>query len=302
MPFIQGLDKKLVVYSLIILVVYLFYFLFYLGILRPIGIRGHPLQFRLWIKRFNPIILFTTIKLVHEFYHELSFSVQEVKNKNLVNPIDLDGKILSGKLLRKCQDILRIITGVDFSLNIKLFQRTDYNADGYVNYNNLTLSTYLRVISKKELIRIENNTIHNRESKELFFVEDWKKNQGDNLFVNLSTYKSPEGYKRNLAYDYVLGPTTHYWLSNNLERDLKNKCFYSTSANWDQYYNSLAVFLISPPFDPGEYIEKKQALGIIIADSLEKNVFERRFFKFLMGYFAHQFYDYLKSYSIFQHA
>lgn len=246
------------------------------------GSNGVSLSLGLYLKKYSPLILIPYLSDLHDFFHELKTAERIILDKKIKNPSDTLGIDYSKRLLQKFQSILHSVSGVDFSVNIKLFERIDDNEKtGIVDLqkSRIALSTFIRVNSKFESQKIINAGLDPRSSTEKFLIT--KEN---------SSKLNCKSYKVNTAYNKVM-KGKHYWISGNLESDLKKKNFESNSNNYKRYYNSLGVFLISPPLEPGMKPPFK-AIGLLIIDSFEINTINNVLIKDVVGYFAHLFYDF----------
>lgn len=259
------------------------------------GVEGEPYKFRLLVKRLNPFLSSHLVLEYHELYHLINCKKEDICKRT--DPFSKDGRDCTAVILQRFNHILKIITSVDFSINIKLFEREDLLNGGFTSFDNAVLKTYERFQSGSEKAQIQNG-LQVRRNVENYIVQHWEAEDKENLYHSIRAYRG--SFKRNIAYDYSLGPTEHYWLSNNLQNDETKGRFHSTSTNYEKYYSSLGVFLIAPPLEAGKHIEDKdKVLGIIIFDSKESNVFHKIFTRHIMGYFAHIIYDYLMYYSLF---
>jgi len=281
-----------------------FIFLIIKNLLRTRGVKNEPIKFKLFLKKFNPFVHLYFSKYLHSFQHDICQSINDIYSKNSTTPWNEDGLVRTKHLLNRCQDILKIITGVDFSIHVKLFEHSypENSIDqGDSSIKQAILSTYKRFPSREELNKItETANFPARNDEEKFSIYPWKNKTEEDLYTainNIITNETATKFKKNFAYDYVLGPTKHYWLSNNLSKDHESKTFISSSENWQKYYNSLGVFVISSPIEQGKNINyDNKAIGLLIIDSFESNVFSESNIKEIMGYFAHRFYDYFSSY------
>lgn len=263
------------------------------------GVNGEPIKFKYYIKRFNPVLLLHFAQEIHSFHHALCDAKLKIKNRNITTPNDKEAKEITASLLQKCQDILKLTLGEDFSLNIKLFEnKTNIISDKLSNVRDSVLLTYERVPSKKEKEKYCVHEIRKRSNNEKFVISKWDSDNIENLFTLISSYKGK--YKKNLAYDYVFSQNNHFWLSNDLEKDSQKRIFKSTSDDYLIYYKSLAVFLLSPPLTVGEHVDIDKVLGLIIFDSIETNVFHTEYSKQILGYFSHLFYDYFLTFDVFK--
>lgn len=263
--------------------------------LQKIGVRGEPLKFTLYLKRFNPRIMYNFILGLHSFHHELFQCKQKIFTYPISSPLSREGKDMTAHLLSHCHDIIRTLTGISFSINIKLFERLDNHASGSSNLDEAVLVTYERFPSIDEKKSFQSDK-PGRKNNEKFLVEAWSNDNVEEIYKNC--LKARDGFRKNYAYDFVLGPSKHYWLSNNLKKDDKRKCFFSSSKNYDQFYNSLAVFLISPPLDHSLKPSKEETFGLLIFDTIHSNVFDKELSRQLLGYFAHRFYEYFSYFQL----
>lgn len=110
-------------------------------------------------------------------------------------------------------------------------------------------------------------------------------------------YGADRKYEVNSIFTYLLTQQKRYWMSNDLEEDVKKGDFYTSSDNYPQYYKSLAVFSIIPP-------EKNNVLpeGLVIFDTNKIGKFSEKECVNLFGYIAHLLYELLKEYEKYESA
>ncbi len=292
--------KKVSIFLFLLSILYVIYYFFFRKLSIKEGVNGVPVKFKYLIRRCNPFALTKYLEYLHQFQHKHYENSLRILNSKENSPWTEVEKSHNKELLRICQKAIHALTGTEFSIHIKLFKSKTNNQliSGEDSIYNSVFETYTRLPSKAEFDKIINQ-FPARSSDELFTIQKWERNTIEKLYekVDLSIKTGNNGYKKNYAYDYVFGPTKHYWLSNNLTLDEKNKYFISNSENWNNYYNSLGVFIISCPLHKGgdDNIEGN-CVGLLIIDSHLKNVFQEKIIIEAMGYFAHRFFDYFNIY------
>lgn len=290
--------KYILYITIFVTSLFFIYYLIRVFFLKKRGVRGEYIKLRLFLKKFNPFLINHYTKYVHSFHHTITHAIEQV-NTHKYKLDDARTRKLTAELMRECYEMLTQTIGVEFSLNIKLFEKLNNTPENIVSIDEVVLKTYERFPSKRERENIANEKYSARSSSELFKINKCTKEDLDTLVSTAIASSKGGDYKCNYGYDFALGPTKHYYLSNNLEKDIKNKKFHCTSDSIEKYYNSLGVFLISPPFNSGDYIDINNVLGIIIIDCLERNVFYDRYIACIMGYYAHRFYNF---FSIFKNS
>lgn len=182
-------------------------------------------------------------------------------------------------ILEKFQTIFNIFSR-DVSVNFKRLKSEDL------------LETYKRIPSKLEKIKENDKEIYSfkpRTYDEIFKVSN---NCVIQQMERLSKEEKNKDYSFNSAYDYVLFPNNDkYWICNNLKKSLDKKTFFSSSKDYEKYYNSLAIFNVSEKSD--EKIEdNSRTMGLLIFDGRTK-AFNPKIAKELGGYLAHRLHSFL---------
>lgn len=250
-------------------------------------------------KLFFPVYV---ISEIHDFQHLYEKFKEEIKTKKKADEkIKLDDYFCRNNianLLTSIRNTLSVAGLRDTSINIKIpISKEDGSA--YADINNIFLKTYERTPSEKEDKKSTKKTEENqsdfirRSNREVFIIADL-----DDIDCSVSWMKDNAGKCKktrsrcNSAYIYVLGSGSHSWISNNLKEAEKKEIFYSTSKNWNAYYNSLAVVAIAPHQDRTNGIIDSP-FGVLIADSPGKDAFNKVLVRKLLGYFAHRLYSLL---------
>lgn len=83
-------------------------------------------------------------------------------------------------------------------------------------------------------------------------------------------------------------------MSNDLEIDELAGDFYTTSDNYPEYYNSMAVFSIAPP--ESNILPE----GLLIFDTKKRGRFSEEECVNLFGYIAHLFYELMREYNNYE--
>ncbi len=308
--FIRNIFKPLTLYIFLTILACYLLILAVTEYLRRRGERGIPVRLFSVIKKHLKIV--SVIDELHEFQHLLSKGVKAIQNY----PCTMDnfnniGRYALTGLLTKVQQVIEMVTGADVSVNVKLFIREDSTVrNDVIPAKKTYLRTLIRIPSRLENNNVRSNKCAEREDNMKYFIgkeryikvknnksQSMKKwitetitplkermeNRGDNFFVNS-------------AYLYILGNMEHYFISNNLVKEEKKGLYLGNCKNWKDYYKSKAVFLISPNLRSNEKVDINKPIGILIVDSHCKHIFEVRFIRKLIGYFAHRLYVFLKYY------
>lgn len=295
---IDGFNKILFWFalSLIMFGIPTFFFIRYLY---KKGVAGVPLNYKLALKRLNPYLLSHYSNLIHDFQHIVTESIKEVITNNETDIGTRRARKRTVKLLDAIRHFLKTIIGVDFSVHLKLFESAQNEHTGDVKINDALLYTYERVPSLIEKKKMKHENLSARNSSEKFFIERWQSNTKiEDLYESITSNLRPNGNKRNLSYDYALGPSKHFYLSNSLKRDSKKKKFCSSSENYELYYKSLGVFIISSNTNCGQHLDGEKILGVLIIDANETKVMHKTFIRDIMGYFSHRIFEYLIAYDV----
>lgn len=248
-----------------------------------LGIRKTPCSLIRLFKYKNHKNYIDYQKYIHHIYHTKYDTIESIiKHPQYRLKSDEVSKLIDS-ILQEYQHCLHSLTGVDFSLNIKLFKE-DKQKGNYIAY------TYRRFPGTLELKGHEEQEIRYRYDNEEFLVCTCKQKDIYKLYDSIKDYiDDGSEYKRNLAYDYALNSQEHFWMSNDLKKDNNAKQFISSSNDYSLFYNSLAVFLISPPMRTRS--DKKNIAGLFIVDSIKTNVFISKESKMLIGLLSHMLYE-----------
>lgn len=233
--------------------------------------------FRL-IKIFNITKSFKLVKLLHELEHIFIEHEKIYKINNCYNS-NLETNSLK-EILDKYKEIFDLFSH-DVSINIKIFFEKD------------KLKTFIRVPSEYEIKKQDLHELQERNRTEEFKIENITIVKQIEKIEISQKYNQNRKYSINSAYNNVVFEQNNerYWICNNLKKATKNKLFISSSKNYSNYYNSLAVFLISDKVDK---IETGHMKGLLIIDSYSKGNFENSYIKQLGGYLAHKLYNFIR--------
>lgn len=227
----------------------------------------------------NPLRAWKTIDMMHNYHHLF----HEKKNQ-MEGFVDLrigsdNVKSSIEALINNARQVLSCALGVDVSVHVKLFERDDLEG-GCVSLEDSLLKAYVRSSSRRETKARQSGKLRARRNEELFKIVSSDSCADDDL-----------SYKVNSGYNYVFS-MEHYWICNNLRKQEECGCFENTSTDWQDYYNSLAVFLISAPMEIGVPVTECP-FGLFIVDSHEVGRFDRKRLKYVGGYLAHRLHDFL---------
>lgn len=202
----------------------------------------------------------------------------EMEHPQPLTPNDFEESIKN--LLSAFHDTLYDIFKVDMSISVFLISR--------INDNDYILTRGFFQPSKREDQKAE-------QRPEIQYIINDGGNQSTTFYATsaeaYATRRQAGQYKKNSIFDYILSSSAKSWLSNNLDIDMANKKFYSSSPNYGKYYSSLGAFAIAPPCrgnTPNAAIK-----GILTFDSHKTNIFSEEEFTLLMGLMAHIMYEVL---------
>ncbi|MGJ0373055.1 hypothetical protein NG764_08865 [Aliarcobacter cryaerophilus] len=242
-------------------------------------------------KSFNPINSFKLILELHKLEHLLLEKKKILKANGLFqdeNEVFFDEnknfhlRDEVKDILEKFQTIFNIFSR-DVSVNFKRLKREDL------------LETYKRIPSKLEKIKENDKEFYSfipRTYNEIFKVSN---NCVIQQMEKLSKEEENKDYSFNSAYDYVLSPNKDkYWICNNLKKSLAKKTFFSSSKDYEKYYNSLAIFNVSEKYDQSDekIKDNSRTMGLLIFDGRTK-AFNPKIAKELGGYLAHRLHSFL---------
>lgn len=107
-------------------------------------------------------------------------------------------------------------------------------------------------------------------------------------------YNNGSGYEVNSIFTYLINQRKRFWMSNDLKIDQEIGDFYTSSDNYPDYYQSLAVFSLTPP--------EKDIVpeGLLIFDTKKTGKFSEKECVNLFGYIAHLFYELLIEYNNYE--
>ena len=276
------------------------------------GERGTPVRPYTFIQKYLKII--SIIIELHDFQHFFSKAYLEIRKQDTSSESFRGvGLYALTELLRKVQSIIRLAIGADVSLNIKAFVKINKTEnEEKTPAKNTYLRVLVRVPSNHELKCTQENKHEERRDSFKYFIGSGrdhfkriKNNAPQTMKKWMTETVNPlkdkikdrdETFLVNSAYLYILGDKQHYFISNNLEKDEKDGLYLGNCDDWKDFYKSKAVFLISPNMKPNVPVDMKLPIGILVVDSKKKFIFETRFIRKLVGYFAHRLYDILKYY------
>ena|GEM_PF-6501939 len=247
--------------------------------------------FIILFKSLNPINSFKLISELHKLEHLLIEKKKILRanslfqNKNEVffdenKNFHLRDEVKD--ILEKFQTIFNIFSR-DVSVNFKRLKSEDL------------LETYKRIPSKLEEIKENDKEIYSfipRTYEEIFKVSN---NCVIKQMEKLSEDEKNKYYSFNSAYDYVLSPNKEkYWICNNLKKSSEKETFFSSSKDYEKYYNSLAVFNVSEKYDNSDEKVKdnSRSMGLLIFDGRTK-AFNPKIAKEVGGYLAHRLHNFL---------
>ncbi len=251
-----------------------------------LGTKGVGCSFSRFLSYYFKRKYVKTLYYFHtEIYHLVYNTIKEFKNENFQDINNSHAKKSVEIFTQKMSEIIEKLTGVEFSITIKLFEEFEPNPHIIVAKN------YILIPSKEEVEKRFNRD----ENSHL--ITGHKKNQIEGLyeFIKQNIDTDERKFSRNYAYDYVVSDTQHYWMSNDLKVQQQKKEFICSNHE-RMHCKSIAVFLISAPLNfshnESQRLDKAtKAVGLLIFDSPRTNVFIEKETKLLMGLMAHYLYE-----------
>lgn len=236
------------------------------------------------------------IKVLHRFQHiKDKFTVMmESSGEKITVKSDIFREGME-QLLGQTQLAFNWLLVDDVNVHVKLFQWKEQKK-GKIAMGQVPLKAFARRYDWKKMVR---------SNDEKFWVEcatqqDWckyvdalKENEPS---YNTITRQNKNRKRKNSAYDFVCQPSesqNRFYVCNNLRRARTKKSYFSNSAGWEKYYNSIAVFLIYPHSnitDLGEAVTPPS--GLLIIDSRSTGMFDKRAIRDVGGYLAHKLSEY----------
>lgn len=188
------------------------------------------------------------------------------------------------QILVRFKRVFDIVAG-DVSIHIKLIER----------YDPKQRKAFSQTISRVSSTREEDYDIP-RQSKEEFVISneiDIKELERKQKFYNarnetLDTSSNKKPQKVNSAYNQVIYGTSKYWLCNDLDFATKQNKYFSSSSNYQKYYNSLVIFVIADKDMENNPIPIDKIKGLLIVDSKDKGSFNKDYIKEIGGYLTHK--------------
>ena len=235
-----------------------------------------------FIKSYNPLVVIKILKGIHEFQHAYIDNMRMYKGND-----EKDGIDEFGKLIEEIRKIFAYIDN-DISINFKVFLNTNKNTKDSTtkSVEKTSLVTFVRARSERE-----SQQVRQRENREEYKVQPYVTAEE----LHNENGKGCKIKKCNSAFNEVIGPNQHYYISNNLLRDEKNKKYFNSGDNWKDYYTSIAIFLVAPKQVDG-YGTVGNPYALLIADSPKKYVFIHKSLVIaLMGYFSHRMYSFMRN-------
>jgi hypothetical protein len=233
------------------------------------------------------------MECVHNFQHEFDNQVLAVKKSGSLSIEDKVVLEAVNSLLLKIQNCIKQCLGLDLSIHIKLF----YNdKDEQKGKEYMAAQTYgMRLPSRREFDLCKSQLLQKRSNDEIFNIDKFETNLAKDICDKVKGIIKRDGegkFKKNSAYDFALSETDHFWVSNDLRKHTEIGHFISNSARYDEYYNSLAVFIIAPQNISLKRTDTDNIYGLLVVDSNETNIFHKNMTRFFIGYFAHRLFDF----------
>lgn len=254
---------------------------------RNLTSRGN-IHFSKLVRKFNPVYSLLAIKRIHtleHLYFKLSINTpntNDVFNDSVRNDLC--------EFLKECKYIIDKICGEDVAVHVKLFKHRLQTNVECLPLRKAVLRTILRIPSKREILLLNKSELTERRNEEEFGILKGKQGFPEEMFNKSDKLKSTRK-KVCSAYNYVFSKSEHYFICNNLSRAEKKKKYFSTSENYNRYYNSLAVFLINSNLNEGQPVDHDPIFGILVIDCFKSGTFDKDYLKILGGYMAHRLFD-----------
>lgn len=242
-------------------------------------------------RRLNPLIYCRVIVQLHLLQHihdALIRRIDDHPNRGVTLFRDATFSELLSAFLKKAKHILDLCTGGDVAVHIKLFEHVTTQNASVIDLPDAVLQTALRVPSDREFnLRSADDPLPARSHTEEFRIIHGTDGSAQEMLKKETEYEDAERAV-NSGYNYVFGETEHFFLCNNLRKAVKKKKFFSTSRNYEKYYNALAVFLVNAHVEPRMPIDPKPVFGILAVDSIKPHVMELTTTRSVAGYMAHR--------------
>ena len=140
----------------------------------------------------------------------------------------------------------------------------------------------------------ERNQDNPRNFNYIYYIEVMEYERLSRYAQRARNYNNDMGYAVNSIFTYLINQKKRYWMSNDIETEIDAGDFYTSSDNYPDYYQSLAVFSITPP--ERDIVPE----GLLIFDTKKTGRFSEKECTNLFGYIAHLFYELLIEYNNYE--
>lgn len=244
---------------------------------------------RKFLRRLNPVVFARVSIQIHHLehiYQELIAIVFAQRAQHRIFHSEEFRDTLF-RYLNQCKLILDLSTGADNAVHIKLFEHRTSPTNKTASLKKAVLRTYVRAPSRRECVLVDQQVLRPRESSELFRIIPGKPGLASNMLKNKDRYMSAR-YRHCSAYNHAFSDPEHFFLCNDIPALTKKGHFFSTSADFASYYNSVGVFLINRHVAHGHALNHEPVWGLFIIDSYATGIYEKFITKYLAGYMAHR--------------
>lgn len=182
----------------------------------------------------------------------------------------------------------------EMSRLLQLFQTTLYdlfNIDASISIYRAGETEDKRKVLIRDMF-VKNNDekkkSNGRRQDNTYLIAKEPEESMEDLTTKAKKYSDRNGrgtYHKNSAFDFILSNPYNSWLSNDLAVDSDNKEFFTSSYNYDDFYKSMAAFVILPP----ECNDNRDDLikGILTFDTIKTGMFLEKECVTIMGLMAH---------------
>lgn len=276
-----------IIFTFALLVSYVYINFFWKNIRKSYGGPAGPVRSKIAVKEILPLTHRKIARNMHDFTHIL------YEYSSLFRHAEIGSNEHKNMIKRFLQQIaltMSNITGLMYSAHIKVFENDDGREEPQgLSYNNKFMFAYQRVPSEVEEKLTE--SYPKRRNSEKFRIIRGEEGKARNLSAYVQNKGNIDENRVNSAYNDIFCDQDHFYINNDLESASPEE-YYSNSANYLQYYKSVAIFPISKNIDPSNEVQKSDKIyGLLILDSPFTGAFPYEATCAVLGYFAHRLYD-----------